>query len=46
MSATGEVYNDLGADFFDKRSDPARRIQRHITELEAAGSTVTLTPAA
>jgi len=46
MLLTGEVYNDLGAEFFDKRIDPARRVQRHVAELEAAGYTVTLTPAA
>lgn len=46
MLLTGEIYNDLGADFYDKRSDPARRIQRHVAELEAAGYAVTLTPAA
>jgi transposase len=46
MLLTGEIYNDLGAQFFDRRTDPARRIQRHVAELEAAGYTVTLTPAA
>lgn len=46
MLLTGEIYNDLGANFYDKRNDPARRISRHIAELEAAGYTVTLTPAA
>jgi transposase len=46
MLLTGEVYNDVGAEFFDKRTDPARRIRRHIAELEAAGYIVTLTPAA
>jgi transposase len=46
MLTTGEVYNDLGADFFERRIDPARHIQRHVAELEAAGYTVTLTPAA
>jgi transposase len=46
MLSTGEIYNDLGPEFFDKHTDPARRIQRHVAELEAAGYTVTLTPAA
>jgi hypothetical protein len=36
MLLTGEIYNDLGAQFFDTRSDPVRRIQRHVAELEAA----------
>lgn len=41
MLATGEIYRDLGADFYDKRVDPARKIRGHIAELEAAGYTVT-----
>jgi transposase len=45
MLLTGEVYNDLGAAFFDKPTDPARRLQRHIAELESAGYTVTRTAA-
>jgi len=46
MLNTGEVYQDLGASFYDKRIDPARVARRHVAELEAAGYTVTLTPAA
>lgn len=46
MLSTGEIYHDLGADYYDRRIDPARKIQRHLAELEAAGYTVTLTPAA
>lgn len=46
MLLTGQIYNDLGAEFFDKRTDPTRRVRRHVAELEAAGYTVTLTPAA
>jgi transposase len=46
MLSTGELYRDLGADFYDKRTDPARAIERHVAELEAAGYTVALTPAA
>jgi transposase len=46
MLLTGEIYNDLGAEFFNQRNDPARAVRRHIAELEAAGYTVTLTPAA
>lgn len=46
MLATGEIYHDLGADFYDKRIDPARKVRRHVSELEAAGYTVTLNPAA
>lgn len=46
MLATGEIYKDLGADFYDKRIDPDHKVRRHVAELEAAGYTVTLTPAA
>lgn len=46
MLSTGEIYQDLGGDFYDKRNDPARRVRRHVAELEAAGYTVTLTSAA
>ena len=46
MLTTGEVYTDLGADFYDKRTDPDHKVRRHIAELEAAGYTVTLAPAA
>jgi transposase len=45
MLSTGEIYHDPGADFYDKRIDPARKIRRHVKELEAAGYTVTLTAA-
>ena len=46
MLLTGEIYNDLGAEFFNQRNNPAHAVRRHIAELEAAGYTVTLTPAA
>lgn len=46
MLSTGEVYQDLGAGFYDKRVDPARAVRGHVQKLEAAGYTVTLTPAA
>lgn len=46
MLSTGEIYQDLGGDFYDKRNDPARKVHRHVAELEAAGYTVTLTSAA
>jgi transposase len=41
MLATGELYNDLGGDYFQKR-DPQRTAKRLITQLEALGHTVTL----
>jgi transposase len=46
MLTTGEIYHDLGADFYDKHTDPDHKVRRHIADLEAAGYTVTLTPAA
>jgi transposase len=41
MLSTGELYNDLGGDYFRKR-DPERTAKRLITQLEALGHTVTL----
>lgn len=46
MARTGEVYEDLGADYYDKKTDPTRQVARHVAQLEAAGYTVTITPAA
>src|SRR3546814_2482344 len=46
MLSTGEVYRDLGAEFYDKRTDPDRKTRHHIAELEAAGYTVTQPSAA
>src|ERR1035441_3934851 len=41
MLATGELYNDLGGDYYRKR-DPERTTKRLIAQLEALGHTVTL----
>jgi len=41
MLATGELYNDLGGDYFRKR-DPERTTKRLIAQLEALGHSVTL----
>jgi transposase len=41
MLTTGELYNDLGGDYFRKR-DPERTTRRLVTQLEALGHTVTL----
>ena len=46
MAVTGETYTDLGDDFYNQRRDPARRVNHHIQQLQSAGYTVTLTPAA
>jgi transposase len=41
MLTTGELYNDLGGDYFRKR-DPERATKRLITQLQALGHNVTL----
>jgi len=41
MLTTGELYRDLGGDYFRKR-DPERTTKRLIAQLEALGHTVTL----
>jgi len=46
MLSTGELYNDPGADYFDRRVDPQRKIKRLITQLEGLGQRVVLEPAA
>ena len=40
--ATGTPYDDLGADYFDRRTDPDREAQRLIARLEALGRHVTV----
>jgi len=45
MLSTGEVYTDLGGDYFRKR-DPERITKRLIAQLEALGHVVTLQPTA
>jgi len=42
LLSTGEVYEDLGEDYFTKRQDPARRARRLIAQLQELGFTVTL----
>jgi transposase len=39
-------YLDLGPDYVRHRTDPRRRTQAHVRQLEALGYTVTLTPVA
>jgi transposase len=41
MLSTGELYNDLGGDYFQKR-DPERTVKRLVRQLETLGHTVTL----
>jgi transposase len=45
MLTTGELYNDLGGDYYTRR-DPQRQIQRLVAQLERLGHTVTLEPIA
>jgi transposase len=44
--ATGKPYDDLGADYFDRRTDPDREAQRLIARPQALGHHVTLHDAA
>ncbi|HEX9497654.1 MAG TPA: IS110 family transposase, partial [Mycobacterium sp.] len=44
--ATGKPYTDLGADYLDRRIDPAKETRRLIARLQALGHTVTIEPAA
>ncbi|WP_239310571.1 IS110 family transposase [Frankia sp. Cj3] len=37
-------YRELGADYFDKRADPARQAAGHVRQLERLGFQVALTP--
>ncbi|MCA1701061.1 MAG: transposase, partial [Actinobacteria bacterium] len=45
MLTTGEIYNDPGADYFDRRVDPERKIKRLIAQLEGLGQRVVVEPA-
>ncbi len=42
LLSTGEVFKDLGDDYFTARQDPERRARRLIAQLEDLGYTVTL----
>lgn len=46
LLSTGAVYQDLGADYFDRRRDPQVQTHKLVAQLEALGHHVTLTPAA
>ena len=43
MLQTGELYNDLGGDYFT-RQNPDRQTTRLVRQLEALGHNVTLEP--
>ncbi len=45
LLSTGEVYQDLGDDYFQRRRDPERQARRMVAQLEGLGYTVTLSAA-
>jgi transposase len=45
MLTTGELYRDLGGDYYQRR-DPERTTRRLVSQLEALGHTVILQEAA
>ncbi len=46
LSQPGSTYQDLGPDYFQRRTDPARRQQRLIAQLQALGLNVEVKQAA
>jgi transposase len=42
LLTTGQVYNDLGDDYFRARRDPGRQARRLVAQLEELGFTVTI----
>jgi transposase len=45
LLSTGEVFADLGSEYFQARRDPERQARRLVTQLEDLGFTVTITAA-
>lgn len=45
MLTTGEVFNDLGADYLTARHDIEHQGRRLVSQLEKLGYTVQVTPA-
>ena len=45
LLSTGEVFEDLGADYFERRRDPERQARRLVDRLESLGYTVVLSAA-
>jgi transposase len=46
LLSTGAVYEDLGADYFERRRDPQLQARKLVAQLEALGLNVTIAPAA
>jgi transposase len=46
VSSPGMRYQDLGADYYDKRAQANRKARYHLTKLDALGYDVILTPRA
>jgi transposase len=46
LSSPGTRYQDLGADYYDKRAQARRKARYHLAELDALGYDVILTPRA
>ena len=42
LLSTGEVFKDLGEDYFASRQDPKRRARRLVAQLEELGFKITL----
>ncbi len=42
MLSTGELYREPGGDYFERRRDPQREINRLVAQLQRLGHTVTL----
>ena len=45
LLSTGEVFEDLGDDYFQRRNDPDRQARRLVAQLQELGFTVNLTAA-
>ena len=42
LLSTGEIFEDLGDDYFQRRHDPERQARRLVSQLEQLGFTVTI----
>ena len=45
MLQTGELYVDPGADYFDRRANPERKIKRLVAQLKGLSQRVAIQPA-